>query len=40
LISKGFEQDVDYCLQINLTEMIPGYDPRSQSISILHQATY
>ena len=40
LISKGFEQDVDYCLQINLTEMIPCYDSHSQSISILRQATY
>ncbi|MDP2722493.1 MAG: 2-phosphosulfolactate phosphatase [Bacteroidales bacterium] len=33
LISKGYEKDVDYCLQTSLTDQIPCYNSQLESIS-------
>jgi len=39
LIKKGFGQDVDYCLQKDITSLIPFYDFNSQSIKSMPFAT-
>lgn len=39
LINKGFGQDVDYCLQKDITSLIPFYDFNSQSIKSMPFAT-
>ncbi len=39
LIEKGFEKDVDYCLQKDVVSAIPVYDAVSQSIKLLSSAT-
>jgi 2-phosphosulfolactate phosphatase len=33
LISKGYEKDVDYCLQTSITDQIPCYNSQLESIS-------